>query len=145
MAELKPDDPFYAIGFTQEDILNGVNIRTLNLSGENFKAMASLHTQFGPLANAAQRGLVVEKLIEVYFFERFSLLDEDDTFEQQFGNKYQVVEYYSETALTLSRRFGIQLPPVIGKITRAELPESLGTSMRLKSYLPAEAFGAGAR
>jgi hypothetical protein len=140
--EMKPGDIFYVIGFTNDEVANGVQMRTMNLGDQNMKAMIALHGQLGPLAVAAQRGVVVKKIVEVYFLDQFSFFDEDDVFEKQFGDKYIMVEYFNEPALALSKRFGIQLPPVIGKITRAELPKPLGISMRFPSYLPAAAVGA---
>jgi len=127
--ELKGEDVFHVIGFTGQDILGGALSRSLQLSTDNLKMMADLHQQFGALAPAAERGLVVKKLIEVYFLDPFAFFD-DDTFEQRYGNKYQVVEFYNDTAFTLSNQYRIQLPPVIGKHTRAELPNRFGISMR---------------
>jgi hypothetical protein len=131
---IRTEDVFYAIGFTRQDILNGAQIRSMQLSSENLKMLDVLHTQFGALAHAAERGLLVKKMIEVYFLNPFAFGD-DDTFEQRFGVNFQVVEFFNETAYTLSNQYNIQLPPVIGKLTRTELPKQLGISMRAPSYL----------
>lgn len=127
--QLSGEDVFYAIGFTGQNILGGALFRSMQLSSENSKMMAALYQRFGALAPAAERGLVVKKMIEVYFLDPFAFGD-DDTFEKRFGNKYQVVDFYNETAFALSNQYKIQLPPVIGKLTRAELPKQLGISMR---------------
>jgi hypothetical protein len=131
--EFKDEDVFYVIGFTHEDILEGAQIRAMRLSEENLKAMMSLHQRFGPLAVASQHGLVVRKMVEVYFLDPYAFF-EDDTFERRFGNKYQVVEFYNEAAFVLSNSYGIHLPPVIEKTKRKELPKPLGINMRFPCY-----------
>jgi hypothetical protein len=131
--ELKGEDVFYVIGFTGQDIVNGMQLRSMRLHDENMKMMRALRQRLGPLAHASECGLVVKKLIEVYFLDPFSFYD-DDTFERLYGNEYQVVDFYNETAFTLSNQYHIQLPPVIRKLTRAELPKRLGTSMRLECF-----------
>ncbi len=136
MPEPQPSagDTFHIIGFTREDILNGALMRSLQLSTENLKMMGALAQRLGPLSQAVERGLVVKRMIEVYFLDPFVAHDTED-FEQKYG-KYQVVDYYNETALKLSGQFGIQLPPVIGKITRAELPDAIGISMKGMCFTP---------
>ena len=116
MPELKGEDIFYVIGFTNQDVLTG----------------AHMHLMQRLIAPVAPR-LVVKKLVEVYFVDPFVASDDDD-FEQRYGNKYQTVYFYNETALALSNHFGIQVPLVIGKITRAELPHGFGTSIRHPSF-----------
>lgn len=66
---------------------------------------------------------MVKKLVEVYFANSFV---GDKAFTNRYGDKYQLVDFYNETALQLSSQFRIQLPPVIGQITRANLPEQFG-------------------
>ncbi len=132
-AELKGEDVFSVIGYTSQDILRYAASRSVQLSTDSRKMMTTLRQQFGPLALAAERGLVVKKLIEVYFLDPFGFGD-DDTFEQRYGNKYQVVEYYNDAAFTLSKQYHIDLPPVIGRLTRAELPKRYGISMRGECY-----------
>lgn len=129
--QFKADDIFHAIGFTRDDILSGALMRALQLSSDNLRWMASLAQKHGALAPAADRGVVVRKLVEVYFADPF--VNHDD-FRQRFSDKYQTVQFWNETAMALSNQFHIQLPPVIAKLTRTELPPSLGTSMRFGSY-----------
>jgi hypothetical protein len=131
--ELKPQDVFHIIGFTNDDIAKGIQLRAMRIQDENMKLMIALHKQLGPLAVAAQKGLVVLKPLEVYFLDRFVGLD-DDSFETQFGKQFQVVDYYNDTALALSKRFSITLPKVIGKITREQLPKHIGISIRAITY-----------
>jgi hypothetical protein len=129
--ELKGEDVFHVIGFTGQDILDGALFRSLQLSTDNFKMMAALHQQFGALGQAAERGLVVKKLIEVYFVDSFV---DDGTFQQRYSKKYQMVDFYNDTAFTLSNQYRIQLPPVIGKLTRVELPKRFGISMQSQCF-----------
>jgi hypothetical protein len=49
----------------------------------------------------------------------------------QIGDK---ANFYNEAAITLSNQYLIQLPPVISKITRAELPKGFGTSIRRECF-----------
>ena len=127
----KPEDLFYEIGFTHDDILAGALIRSLQLSTEHLRMMGELAKKYGPLSLAAKSGHVVKKMVEVYFVNSFV---DDEAFAKRYGNKYQLVNLYNETAFELSNKFGIPLPPAIGKITRAELPEHLGISMQFPSY-----------
>ena len=130
--EPKPEDVFHVVGFTRQNILEGALIRSLQLSTDNLNMMGALAQRFGALAHAAEQGSVVKKLIEVCFLDRF--VGDDEIFEARYGNKYQVVNFYNETALALSNQFKIQLPPVIDNITRAELPKPFGISMRGTCY-----------
>jgi len=130
----KGNDVFHVIGFTKQEIANGVQLRSLQLNSEAMKLSSVMHQRFGPLAHAAAQGIVVEKLIEVYSLDAFG---DSEVFEKLYGNKYMVVEFFNDTALTLSNQFKIELPPVIGKITRAELPQPLGISMRGRCYVAA--------
>jgi hypothetical protein len=127
-------DVFYVIGFTEQDIVKGALSRTMQLSTEILKMMAALHQQYGPLAQAANRGSMVKKLVEIYCLDAFIGSGEDDTFAQRFGRKYQLVDFYNETAFSLSNQCHIQLPAVIGKLTRAELPKHVGIGMRSECF-----------
>ncbi|HVB33591.1 MAG TPA: hypothetical protein VNJ52_04335 [Patescibacteria group bacterium] len=131
--EFKNADVFSVIGFTREDILNGAQYRTMRLSEDNLKTMMLLRQRFGPLASAAERGLVIKGMVEVYFLDPFAFYD-DNTFERRFGSNFQVVEFYNEAAFQLSQNYHIDLPPVIEKVTRMQLPERLGISMRFPCY-----------
>jgi hypothetical protein len=116
--ELKGEDVFHVIGFTSRDILGGAHLRFMK--------------RLDAPADPAPRGLVVRKLIEVYFLD--APVSSDDVFEQRYGDKYDTVNFYNEAAFTLSNEYRIQLPPVIGKITRAELPKGFGTSIRRECF-----------
>lgn len=75
----------------------------------------------------------VKNLVEVYSFDPFES-DDDEGFEQRYGKHFLTVYFYNETALTLSKQYGIQSPAVIEKTTRAELPQGLGTSICLQAF-----------
>jgi hypothetical protein len=128
----KAEDVFHVIGFTKQEIANGVQIRSLQLNSEAMKLSSVMHQRFGPLAHAAAQGIVVEKLIEVYSLDSFG---DSEAFEKLYGNKYMVVEFLNDTALTLSNQFKIKLPPVVGKFTKAEIPQPLEVSMRGRFYV----------
>jgi hypothetical protein len=127
MPDLRPDDVFYVIGFTGEDIVGGAQLRAMQLSAKNLEMVGILQQPFGDLEEAAKHGFVVKRMIEVYYLDFYSI-------ESPYGRKYLVVEYYNETAFVLSNLFEIELPPVIGKLTRAELPKHLRTGRKAISF-----------
>ena len=135
--DLRPDDVFFAIGFTGEDILGGAQLRAMELSSKNLEMMAVLQQQFGDLADAARCGLVVKNMIEVYSLDLFTV--GHDTGQNPHGRKYLVVDFYNETAFTLSKLLEINLPSVIGKLVRAELPKHLKINRKAICFmLPSE-------
>jgi hypothetical protein len=103
--KLKGENVFHVIGFSNQDILNGTHLHLMQ------RAVAQ-----------AER-----KLIEVYFVDPFVL--PDNTFREQYGDKYKTVYFYNDAALHFSSQYHVELPPVIGDTTRAELPKGYGTSM----------------
>jgi hypothetical protein len=107
--ELKDNDVFHVIGFTNQDVLSGAHLQL----------MQRLRVPTHPPGTEP---------VEVYFFDR--LLMPDPAAFKPYGN-YLSVYFYSDTALELSKHYGIKLPPVIAKITRTELPWGLGTSIRI--------------
>jgi hypothetical protein len=111
--ELKSDDEFHAIGFTSQDILAGTRAHLMQR-----------------LMDEPTSGVAVSKLIEIYYVEASGEADGKD-FQQRYGTKYVAVYFYNQIALTLFKQYGIELPPVIGKTSRAELPKGLGTSVRI--------------
>jgi hypothetical protein len=68
-----------------------------------------------------------KKLVEVYYLD--PLVARDLAALQLYGD-YLSVYFYSDTAVKLSKRFSIKLPPVITTITREQLPLGLGTSLK---------------
>ena len=102
--ELKGEDTFHVIGFTNQDLLSGAHMRLMQRLGGP-----------GP------------KLVEVYFLD--AVTAPNPAAFKLYG-EYLAVYFYNDTALALSRDYGIQLPPAIAKITRAGLPLGTGTSIR---------------
>ena len=68
-----------------------------------------------------------KKLVEVYYLD--PLIAHDPAALKLYGD-YLSVFFYSDTALTLSKRYGVRLPPVIATTTREKLPLGLGTSLK---------------
>ena len=130
---MNPDDVFHIIGFTRQDILKGAQIRMMQLSTLNLQAMEELWRRVGSLAMAVANGIVIREYVEVYFLSPFDVPGMVDMAER-YGEDYQQVEFFNATALQLCRHYGIEIPPVIGQTTRAELQEPYGTSMRFPSY-----------
>lgn len=120
----EPTDIFYVIGFNREDILRGGFLSPGNLVGEITKASNDLHRRFGALDYAAETGVLVKRMVEVYFLDPYG--EENPEFRKLF-DKYQVIDFYSETAFELCQRFGITLPAVISTTTREKLPDEVGT------------------
>lgn len=131
---MNPDDVFHIIGFTRQDILNGVQMGTMDLSTQNLRAMGELWHRVGPLAIAVANGVVTREIVEVYFLSPFDVPGTVDMAER-YGQDFQQVEFFNETALRLCRLYRIALPQIIGQTTRAELPEPYGISMRFPSYV----------
>lgn len=98
--ELKPDDVFHVVGFTYRDVLSGVELQLIQL--------------FETPAHPSET-----RLVELYSIRLFSA--PDIAAFTQYGH-FLAVYFYSETAIELSKDFGLRLPPVIAKITRAEIP-----------------------
>jgi hypothetical protein len=103
------DDVFHVIGFTSQDVLSGSHMHLMKRLGTS-----------APSSEA--------KLVEVYFLDPF--IATDAAAYRLYGD-YLSVYFYSDLALALSRDYGLALPPVIAKVTRAELPVGIGTSIRM--------------
>ncbi len=108
--EMKDDDIFHAIGFTNKDFFSGTHMKLMQRLG---------------IIPAQPPGA---KLVEVYFLDAVSA--PDPSAFKLYGD-YLSVYFYSDTALALSEVYGIRLPPVIAKITRSELPLGAGISIRM--------------
>jgi hypothetical protein len=101
-------DVFHVIGFTSQDPLAGAPLElTKRLRGMPARGSG-------------------KQLVEVYFLD--PLVARDPSAITEYGS-YLSVFYYSDTALKLSKRFGIELPPEIATRTREQLPLGLGTSL----------------
>jgi hypothetical protein len=103
--ELKDNDVFHVIGFKYPDVLSGAPVqlmRRLEMPGT--------------------------KLVEVYFLDS-SLPDDPSTFKPH--EDYVSFYFYSDTALALSKEYGIKLPPVVATCARSKLPGGLSTSIKM--------------
>jgi hypothetical protein len=101
-------DVFHVIGFTSQDPLAGAPPQLIK-------------RLLGMPARPSGK-----KLVEIYFLD--PLVARDPAALKMYGN-YLSVFFYSDTALKLSKRLGIKLPPVIATTTREQLPLGLGTSL----------------
>lgn len=106
--ELNDDDVFHVIGFTNQDVLSGTHHQLLRRLGIPAPASES-------------------KLLEIYFLDSVSAPDRDAF--KLYGD-YLCVYFFNDTALLLAQGYGIELPPVIAKTTRAKLPFGVGISVR---------------
>jgi hypothetical protein len=100
--ELKANDIFYMIGFTNQDVLSGSHHQ--------------LQKRLGILPHLPP--------VEVYSLD--AVTAPDRTAFKLHGN-FLAVYFLSEAALTLAKEHGIQLPPVMGTIIRKELPLGVST------------------
>ncbi len=119
------EDVFHIIGFTTKNILDGSQIKLTGLGHLVLKRNEELWKQVGPLVAAAQAGKVTRHIFEVYSITPFLFGSDDDipAAIKRLGNEpYTDVEFLNDAALKLCGEYSINLPPVIGKISRAELP-----------------------
>lgn len=122
-----PDDVFYVIGYTNEQVLQGGIHRLLSLDAHRISNLNALHEKFGALEPAAARGLVVEELLEIYSAMRLA--------GNPYGDVFEIV-FINDVALRMCRQSGIRTPRVVKKITRSEIPPSVGLLMTQKTYTP---------
>jgi hypothetical protein len=119
------DDIFHIIGFTSQNILDGSQMKLTGLGHAVLKRNEELWRQVGPLVAAAQAGKITRNVFEVYSITPF-LFGSDDVIPPAISNlgggPYLAVEFLNDEALKLCSEYGIKLPPVLGKIKRAELP-----------------------
>jgi hypothetical protein len=107
--QLKPDDVFHVTGFTYQDVLSGVELKLIQL----------FETPSIPSET---------RLVEVYFIELFSA--PDMAAFTHYGH-FLAVYFYNDAAIELSNDFGLRLPRVIEKITRAQIPSWAVVSIRM--------------
>jgi hypothetical protein len=100
--ELKDDDVFYIIGFTNQDILSG--------------AHHQLQKRLGVPPHRSQ--------VEVYVLDAVTAPNRADF--RLYGD-YLAVYFLSANSLALAKEQGIELPPVMGNTTRGKLPLGVST------------------
>jgi hypothetical protein len=98
--------------------------RMMNLWNGNLRKMAELRRRFGTLGSAVAAGLLARELVEIYGLASFERGASADT-REHYGADYQSVEFLNDAALRLCMEFNVNLPPVIGRTTRADLPPHL--------------------
>ena len=106
--QLKADDVFHVIGFTNQDVLSGAHLQVVQRLGTARRPSG--------------------KISEVYFLDSVTAPDPD---AYALYGDYLAVYFFNDTALLLSQEYGIKLPPVLSKTTRAKLPLGIGTSVRM--------------
>ena len=125
----EPTDVFHVVGYTHHNILSGGMFRLLTLADSLFLRMGALYSELGPLDAAFRAGRVAREDVEVFFYTPL-----DFGGAEQFGGDYQVVEFFNDEAYRLCGECNIEMPPVIRRITRAQLPAQLGITLRHRSY-----------
>lgn len=139
------DDVFHVVGFTREDVSSGALFRVMRLSDVVLNMMMKLHQIFGALNTAVERGHVTRQQVEVYFLmpEHIAGILSSQTaskqdlqaFRQRIPEEYFNTYFFNDTALRLCQQYGIQIPKVIGRLKRSELPSHmLGTIMQFDSF-----------
>jgi hypothetical protein len=119
-----PADVFHVIGFTAKHLSDGAMSRMMNLWNGNLRKMAELRRRFGTLGSAVAAGVLARELVEIYGLASFERGAGSDG-REQYGADYQSVEFLNDAALRLCQEFQVNLPPVIGRTTRADLPPHL--------------------
>jgi hypothetical protein len=126
LAMPSPADVFHIVSLTRTDVSYGVQHEWIGMSFKNLRRMGSLNAKFGPLATAVKKGMVVRKLCEVYFLAPFSS-EAISAFREKYGQKDAFsVYFFNDTAVALTKEFGVHLPAPIGTITRGEMEEAPG-------------------
>jgi hypothetical protein len=124
----KPDDIFYVVGYTNDQVSEGGISRLMKLSDHVMSALASLHHKFGALAQAAANGWVVEEPIEIYSVPRID--------GNPYGDAYFEFVFLNDVALRMCRLKNVRVPTVLKKIMRSEIPGSVSALMRNTIYVP---------
>ena len=117
-------DVFHVTGFTAQQISDGAMSRMMNLWSGNLRHMEELRRRFGSLGSAAAAGVLARELVEIYGLPS-SGAEGDVNLRERYGTDYQSVEFLNDAALRLCQELKIDLPPLIGRTTRAELPPHL--------------------
>lgn len=123
----KPDDAFYVMGYTNEQIIEGGVHRILSLDTHRMNILQAMNQRFGALQVALADGLVVEEIIEIYSAMQLP--------GNPYGDLFEIV-IMNDVALRMCRQNKIRLTPVLKKITRSELPPSMSLLMKQKTYTP---------
>jgi len=129
----KPDDVFHAVGYTNQDVLEGAQLRLLGLSIRVMTDNNNLSQQLGPLMFAMESGEVKREFVEVLSVDPFQG-DGEMPYSPPRGQSFMVIEYLSDAAFRLCREYGIPHPAVIATVTRGDIPELHGVTLRTIHY-----------
>ena len=136
---LNPSDVFHIVGYTTQAIAGGSLIQLMGLSTLVLKSNEALSKQLGALVPATQAGKAKRQTFEIYSITPFlfgGAVPAAIEKIEKLGGPYMTVEFFNDVAYELCGEYKIQLPTVIGKTTRVELPPPpvLGITMRGVSY-----------
>ena|SRR5438477_8035245 len=92
-----------------------------------------LFQQLGPLVPALQSAKAKREFVEVLSVDPFSG-ESEMPYKGPSNGTFMLIEYLSDGALRLCREFGIQVPPVIEKLRRADVPGIHGITLRTIYY-----------
>src|SRR6266704_2360952 len=123
----KPDDVFYVVGYTNEQVVEGGIRRIMSLDAHLMNSLNALFQKFGALQAAAANGFVVEEIVEIYTAMHLPGNPYGDLFE---------IAFLNDVALRMCRLNNVRLPAVLKKIIRSEVPSSVALLMTKKIYTP---------
>jgi len=98
--------------------------RMMDLWSGNLRRMGELRRRFGSVAAAAAEGLLVRERVEIYGLSSAGA-GNGAALRERYGADYHSIEFLNDAALRLCRECEIGLPPLLGQVTRAELPSDL--------------------
>jgi hypothetical protein len=128
----KPDDVFHAVGYTNQDVLEGAQLRLPGLSSRVMEENGKLWRQLGPLVPAVESGKVKREFVEVLSVHTFQ--GGEMPYSAPRGQSFMIIEYLSDAAFRLCHEYGIQHPPVVAKVTRGDVPAIHGVTLRTIQY-----------
>src|SRR5712664_429547 len=129
----KPDDVFYAVGYTTRDISDNTHFHLHRISDRVRMENENLWRQLGPLVHAMQSGKVKREFVEVLSVDPF-LGNYEMPYTGPHKEIFLSIEYLSDAAFRLCREYGIRHPAVIEKVKRADIPGNHGITLRTVHY-----------
>jgi hypothetical protein len=118
----RPDDVFNAVGYTSLDISESAHLRLRGLSVRVKVENDMLLQQLG-----SGVGKVKREFVEVLSVAPFP--SDGRPFKGPNNETFMFIEYLSDVALRLCHEYGIQHPPVIEKVKRADIPSNHGITL----------------
>jgi hypothetical protein len=123
----RPDDVFHAVGYTSLDISEHAHLRLRGLSVRVKMENDMLLQQLASLTGKIER-----EYVEVLSVAPFP--SDERPFRGPNNEAFVSIEYLSDVALRLCHEYGIQHPPVIEKIKRADIPSNHGITLLAIHY-----------